>query len=59
MLKFHDKPKPEQVDDIELINEVKLREFLYKTKHPDYRNLPKRSQAWAEIAETLKISDCK
>jgi Alcohol dehydrogenase transcription factor Myb/SANT-like len=59
MIKFHEKPKPEQVNDVELIEEVKTREFLYKNKHECYRNLPMRTEAWGEIANKLGISDCK
>lgn len=60
MIKFRVKAEESQpVDDNDLIRLVKLHEFLYNTKNPDYRNLPQRAVIWGSIAKELGISDRK
>lgn len=56
-LKFINKPQQEYINDFELIEQVRVRDFLYETKHPDYRNLPRRNEAWAEIAILMNVKD--
>lgn len=56
-IKFINKPQEELINDFDLIEQVKSRDFLYQTKHPDYRNLPRRNEAWADIAKIMDIKD--
>lgn len=46
-------------EDSEIINRVKCHEFLYDTKHPDYRNLPMRDTVWTCISSEMNIRDSK
>lgn len=56
-IKLRPKEPQEYIDDHQLIAQVKIRDFLYQLKHPDYRNLPRRNDAWAEIAKVMSIRD--